>query len=318
MSVLQDALRKTDRLPDYFPVDYEDDVAVFDDALDNICGQFRVQTCNPAQRVSGAIAHRDIGGMDMAIVSLDAECVIRDRKMIRRDPGEHMFLIFQYQGHSEITQGAQRSTLAAGEFFLADATVPSMFTYGGQRSRQLSLHIPRTEAIARFGPSCTGGRAIATDPVRTMALQTVLASMLNDASGADAMAEALLNILGAALLSSDRGEVDAGLQLYRRAVGCLARHAFDPGYGLDALTAELGASRRQIQRVFTAHGDTISRRLTTIRLTAARARLNARGPGAGDGIAAIAHDCGFRDLSHFYRVFRNQFGVSPGKFRSDA
>ncbi|MCZ6674240.1 MAG: helix-turn-helix transcriptional regulator [Verrucomicrobia bacterium] len=33
-------------------------------------------------------------------------------------------------------------------------------------------------------------------------------------------------------------------------------------------------------------------------------------------IRSIAFECGYRDLSHFYRVFKQVHGMSPGKYRS--
>ncbi|WP_304616739.1 helix-turn-helix domain-containing protein [Paracoccus sp. (in: a-proteobacteria)] len=293
-----------------FPPDRPSDPCAFDAALQAVCGGFRVRPSG-AGLVRGAIGRRRLGGLDAALVSLDADCVIRDRAMIRRDPGEHMFLICQAEGSSRIIQGGHDIVLRRGHFYLADAAQPSVFAYRGERSRQISLHLPRSEALARFGRACTGGRVVRADAGRATALNAILAGMIDEGEDACAMAEALLTIVAASLWADDRGAEDQGARLYRRALECLARSAFRHGFGLDALAAELGASRRQVQRVFTDHGDTVSGRLNQIRLQAARARLEARADDRADSIAAIAHDCGFQDLSHFYRQFRRQFGTTP-------
>lgn len=299
-----------DPMPKCFPPDRPAEAPAFDAALQAICGGFRVR---PSAKglVQGAVGRRRLGGLDAAMVSLDADCVIRDRAMIRRDPGEHMFLICQAEGGSRIMQGGRDVALRRGDFYLADATLPSVFSYRGQRSRQISLHLPRAEALARFGRACSGGRGLRTDPARGAALNAILTAMIDEGEDACAMAEALLGIVAASLWADARGTEDQGARLYRRALQQLERGAFAQGYGLDALAADLGISRRQVQRVFTDHGDTVSGRLARIRLKAARARLEARARGQADSIAAIAHDCGFHDLSHFYRQFRRQFGTTP-------
>ncbi|MGC9451334.1 MAG: helix-turn-helix domain-containing protein [Oceanipulchritudo sp.] len=30
---------------------------------------------------------------------------------------------------------------------------------------------------------------------------------------------------------------------------------------------------------------------------------------------SVAFECGYADLSHFYRAFKGRFGMSPGKWR---
>jgi AraC-like DNA-binding protein len=49
------------------------------------------------------------------------------------------------------------------------------------------------------------------------------------------------------------------------------------------------------------------------RLELAHARLSARkGEQAAEGVTAVAFDCGFNDLSYFYREFRKKYGTTPG------
>ena len=35
-----------------------------------------------------------------------------------------------------------------------------------------------------------------------------------------------------------------------------------------------------------------------------------------DSVASIAFDCGFRDLSTFYRLFKGRYGCAPNAWRS--
>jgi len=288
-------------------------------ALGRVCGAFHVDARVDARdTVSGAVQHRRLSRYDAAIVSLNAHSVVRNRAMIRTDPGEHLFLLFQYQGFSRILQGDHCTDLATGDLYIADSTVPSQFIYEGQRSRQVSLHLPRREAMARLGPECAGGMAIARGDPKVLAMQAVLHSLLTaEDAGSPAMGEALLNILAAYCQAHRKGAPDPAGQLYRRALTRLVARAGDASFGLDELAADLGVSRRSVQRVFGDHADSFTARLLTVRLDMAQARLRSlTGAGRG-GIARIAYECGFNDLSHFYRVFRGRFGMPPGQVRFD-
>ena len=130
-----------------------------------------------------------------------------------------------------------------------------------------------------------------------------------------ALSEALLNILSAYCHSRATGEPDRAAQLHRRATQRIAARAGDCALDLDALAGDLGVSRRTLQRAFTRQGESVTGVLLAARLDLARSRLGAVCEKDRGGIATIAFDCGFNDLSHFYRAFRMRFGISPGQAR---
>jgi AraC family cel operon transcriptional repressor len=87
------------------------------------------------------------------------------------------------------------------------------------------------------------------------------------------------------------------------------RHFADGTAGLCRLTG-----RRQESVARTARrclGKTPTELLNDARLRYAAKRL---GESSAD-ILDICMDCGFASLSHFYRLFRNRYGISPKKFR---
>ena len=280
--------------------------------LRKVCGSFGVDArLHERDKVRGAVETRLISRFETVTVSLDAHRVVRDRKMIRSDPGEHLFLIFQKEGNSTIIQQDRACELAAGDFFIADAAMPSEFVYGGRRSSQVSFHLPREEMIARLGKACVGGKEICRQDPLVPALTSVFTRLTEAENCSAALGEALINILCAYFHAQAHGSESASNHLYRRAVDRLEARARDASFGIDTLAADLGVSRRTLQRVFAEHGDSFTTRLQAFRLELARARLIA----GDESIASLAHDCGFNDLSNFYRLFRDRFGVSPGKVR---
>ncbi|MEX0302445.1 MAG: helix-turn-helix transcriptional regulator, partial [Leisingera sp.] len=86
---------------------------------------------------------------------------------------------------------------------------------------------------------------------------------------------------------------------------------------VDALAASTGLSRRQLQREFQENGTTFTNCLTRTRLAAVAGKLrHAARLGHRVAIAQIAYGAGFGDISHFNRVFRQQYGFSPRGFLS--
>jgi len=281
--------------------------------LCKVCGSFGVDARLPERdKVRGAVESRLVSRFETVTVSLNAHRVVRDRKMIRSDPGEHLFLIFQKEGKSAIIQEDRASELATGDFFIADASVPSEFVYGGSQSSQVSFHLPREEMVARLGKACVGGREICRHDPLVPALTSVFTRLIEAEAGSAALGEALVNILCAYFHAQAHGSESASNHLYRRAVDRLEARARDASFGIDTLAADLGVSRRTLQRVFSEHGDGFTSRLQAVRLDRARSRLL----GGETNILTVAYDSGFNDLSHFYRLFRDRFGVAPGQVRA--
>jgi AraC-like DNA-binding protein len=68
----------------------------------------------------------------------------------------------------------------------------------------------------------------------------------------------------------------------------------------------IGVSRTQLYRLF-ADSSGVARYIRTRRLLKARATLIS----SADGVANVAHACGFSSHAHFSRVFKRHFGYTP-------
>ncbi len=81
---------------------------------------------------------------------------------------------------------------------------------------------------------------------------------------------------------------------------------------LDAIAATLGLSRRRFTQLFRElAGESWQSRVTRLRMDYAAELLKT----TGVSIRSIAFECGYQDLSHFYRVFKQAHGLSPGAYR---
>jgi AraC-like DNA-binding protein len=83
------------------------------------------------------------------------------------------------------------------------------------------------------------------------------------------------------------------------------------------LAARHGISPRYVRKLFEQSGESFAEFVTEQRLMKARLLLIDR-RRAGSGIAEIAHESGFGDVSHFNRLFRRRFTATPTDIRHAA
>ncbi|AUX77368.1 MULTISPECIES: helix-turn-helix domain-containing protein [Sinorhizobium] len=295
-------------VPVYRPLPVE----ILQGEIRNVCGAFDLEPMRGTGLVAGDVSLRRMEYFDAAVVALDARYVQRGVRSIRQDPGEHLFLLVQDEGHCSVTQGDQSLELAPGDMFLVDSVEPSSFVYEGRRSNQISVHMPRDEMLHRFGQSCMGGVAIDRHDPLWVAMRAVLTKMLTSPDVQVQLREAFLCLMGAYLQAGRTGS--RGFEtLLSRALALIDRHREDPGFGPRELATRLNVSERMLQRHFQALGESPGHRLLNRRLELAHARLSGRLPEqAKEGVAGIAYDSGFNDLSYFYREFRKRYGTTPG------
>jgi AraC-like DNA-binding protein len=135
------------------------------------------------------------------------------------------------------------------------------------------------------------------------------------------IADHIVTLVGHALaprlseLHNSRGAIRAAP--LTRAERIIQRELCDPEFGPAALARHTGVSLRQLQILYAERGTTPMRVILQHRLALAKKRLLAAAC-AGSSITQIAFECGFRDLSHFGRVFIASTGVTPSVWkRSD-
>jgi AraC-like DNA-binding protein len=111
------------------------------------------------------------------------------------------------------------------------------------------------------------------------------------------------------------GEPDAAAeQLRSRVLGLIAVNYANPGYGVDAIAAELGASRRFVYKLFEGRGVSVASLLRSQRLDAAESLLRSLGREAT--LSRIARATGFTSAESFSRAFKESRGVAPSAFRA--
>ncbi|MEM9602872.1 MAG: helix-turn-helix domain-containing protein [Pseudomonadota bacterium] len=293
-------------------------IEAFQSRLNGVCGSFDLHVDKPRQpAVSGHVSVSAFGGLDIAEVGLDVDQVTRRRDNIRRDPGNHFFLILQRQGRARLHQQGVTAWMQPGDLFVVDSTQESAFAYGGRYSLQTSVHLPRDEMHHRFGRRLGGSLSIDGSDALAVAMKAVLASLLRtDTVGAQAhTVEAFYSVFGALLSERATGNTDqlsVDAALVQSAETVMAAHHRLPGFNTRAVAERLGVSLRRLQRAYRATGETPHMRLQRYRVEATHRMLLSRAAHADDTVASLAFDAGFSDLSTFYRLYRKRYGRAPG------
>jgi len=94
----------------------------------------------------------------------------------------------------------------------------------------------------------------------------------------------------------------------------IGTHYTDPELNMASVAARLGADREKINEILkTELGMTFTSYVNKLRLTEAARRLKDQD---GTPIADIAYSVGYANISYFNKLFKEEYGGTPGAFRS--
>jgi AraC family L-rhamnose operon regulatory protein RhaS len=173
------------------------------------------------------------------------------------------------------------------------------------------------DALARL----PAGRVPAHPPLATRVrggLRRLLFEQSHDRPGGRTLQVGLALQLVAAVV---RGAQEADDELPARSPRAVEQfrdelaHRFYEPLGIDEAADELGMSRRCFTRLFRkAAGCSYAKYVERVRVEYACQLLRE----TGRSVTTIAFECGFEDLSSFYRAFRRQKGQPPQRWRLTA
>lgn len=297
----------------------------FQHSLFQACGAFQAETTAQRDTINGAVRTEERAGFEIAHVATDLQAVRRTKRDIRRDAGEHFFLIVQEEGRALMSQRETARFLVPGDMILIDSAEPSEFSFFGSFGRQLSIHLPRDEMVQRFGHSLSGGLYLPRTDYVTMAIGATLAKAFEPLGNEDqsqSLREAMFGLIGALLFERNDHEnardIEAEVSssdLLQRGIAYLDRFFQNSDLTISSMAEELGVSDRKLQRAFALVGTTPSDYLLQKRLEyACQLLLERRNGTRGTLVSTIAYASGFNDVSYFNRQFRKKLNCSPGQY----
>ena len=274
----------------------------------------------------GSIERTEIGELTLAEAYSEAQTVHHSRAHVARTRGSLFFLLLQLGGESRTRQDGREAFLKPGDFMLCDSNRQYEIVFPGA-NRMLVLGIP--EAQLRRQVPCP--ESLVAVPLRAGGDVAGLVSRFLrnfwaachqelDPEAAARVSVAILHLLGAAYAEvarphGSRSTVAAAQRI--RILNHIEAHLHDPQLTPTRVAASCRITPRYLHHLFASTDETVGRYVLRRRLEECAQALLAQ-PGLTRPVAAIAFDHGFSSPTHFGRVFRQRFGLTPREYREQA
>jgi AraC-like DNA-binding protein len=260
-----------------------------------------------------------LGGVSVHVAEMGAQRYRRTATMARRDGLEQLIVELLLEGNTRgDAHGRSTRNVPGG---LAFNDLSQAHSHQSSNTRTILLSLPRAVAVdAGLDPRALHGVNVASAHARLlhshlMAIHATLPE-LTVADG-ERLGRTVLDLLGIALDTGGGRAPAASSEARDTALTLAAREAIEarlrsPTLTPDWLCRHLGISRSTLYRLFEASGGVLGyirgRRLERVRETLVL-------PGPRPRLADLAESWGFSDAAHLSRLFRGQYGVTPGEYR---
>ena len=267
-----------------------------------------------------------IGGLRMAEVISQPTVIQHTPADGTRDEAVVYFFVLQVEGLSLNAQDNRVAKLAGGDFSLCTTARPYQMTLPVP-GRRIVVAIP--DGLLRRHLACPdsvvavrmrGGRGM------NMLLGNFVQSFWTcreeavEPTVALRMSYTILDLIAAAYSSAPhaRCEQSSLVAAHRvRIISYIEAHLRDPELTPRRVAQACRITARYLHHLFANEAETVTEYIQRRRLEeCARALIAA--PVHGRLVTEIAFDYGFNSLTHFGRVFRNRYGLTPSEYRRAA
>jgi AraC-like DNA-binding protein len=279
-----------------------------------------------AATFSGSRTRTQIGSLRMAEVRSEPTMVRHTRGQIGDPRDALFFLLLQLEGTSINRQDERDAKLSPGDFTICTTARPYEMTLPVP-NRRLVIGIP--DGLMRRHLACPDD-IVAVRMSGTRGMTGLLSNFIKslwachsdavDPAVALRMSYTLLDLIAAAysVTPHARHEQSSLVAAHRvRIISYIEAHLVDPDLNPTSVAQACKITARYLHHLFTAESETFTQYIQRRRLEeCARALIAA--PVRGRLVTEIAFDHGFNSLTHFGRVFRNQYGLTPSAYRRAA
>ncbi len=269
-----------------------------------------------------SLARAKVGDILLSEVHSSPSIVRHTVEHVSRTREAMFFLHAQINGRSANRQDGREACLAAGDFTLFDNTRPYQMEFDGPNTvivvgipdRLMRRHVPHPECIVALPMR-------RVDPLAGLLgdfLQRLWALCSTDPEPVNQeVGNALLSLIGGAYGSIPEAQTEGpALPDCRRLriIRYVEDHLGEAGLGPASIAAAFRTTPRNLHLLFSRGGETLCRYILRRRLEEC-ARILADPRQLARTISDIAFDLGFSSLTHFGKVFHDQFGMTPSEYR---
>ena len=278
---------------------------------------------DPAQ-FSGEIVMRTVAEVALAQITSTAQTVTRTPRLIAEATCEQVLVNIQREGSGGVEQDGRLAVLRPGDITLYTSgrrydlffDAPFQQTAVILPADQLRAKIPGLDALTAIP---LDGQHPATRLFVEMATQYAQADVTRFSQAArvraaNALTELLAATVAAFVPSATTAVSNLSLYHLTRIKQYVMEHVHEPQLSVATVSQALHISPAHIHRLFEGEPQTFTAWLWSWRLLNCKRALENEAE-THRSMTEIAFGNGFSSSSHFSRVFRQQFGMSPSEYR---
>lgn len=286
------------------------------------CRQFSQTECSQIARpqFQARVTLTSFGGLGLSSIwsatpQGEAIRVSRRPADIRKDQRDCFMLWLMLDGHIQLSQDGRYVSLGTGDLVLQDQSRPFDLELGSLAHAAMVM-IPRPLLASRL-PSVgnLAARRIAAHsrlgPMAGALVKQLLGMGEAAADGMDRRVTASVLDIFSAVFESDAPALSRGTRQERRleqVQAYMRAHLHEDGLDVDQIARASSMATRTLYRLFALEATTPMQWLWEQRLIQSYRLLEG---GTPKRVTEVAMACGFKDLSHFSRLFQARFGQSP-------
>lgn len=283
-----------------------------------ICNTFLKVNCIPQSLhcATGFLDKYSCNQIDLIDVFSPAMTYERTKQLVKENNEDHYQLVLATDGHGTITQNEKYAQFNTGDLVLYSASMPSSISYP-ENSKSITLKIPKQILLSRIN--------IKEENIKIhidghSSLGKILSNFILEILSLSKDSKKPVNpiLLNSLLDIVSVGFDDSTLVYYKNNKHKLIQQIKDfiiknlenPSLHIAEIAYNNNISVRTLNRVFAAEGTTAVKWLWEQRLATSYRYLN---EGKVRQVSEAALNCGFNDLSHFSKLFKKTYGISPNQ-----
>jgi AraC-like DNA-binding protein len=269
----------------------------------------------------GSIEAMNLGRVRVAKVAGTQCTVSREAPHVARTTDPAYLLKFQSKGESHWSQHGRAVHLRAGDFVICSMAEPYVLTFRGDYEMSV---------VALTGSTM---RHLTSDPERFLGIRMmsedadcgllssfvgqIVARMGRLSEPVISRIEAnILDLLGGILSARTMRAALSPTQHLSQIKAFIGNHLHENHLRAQGIAAAFAISTRYLHSLFQQESLSVGRYIRRLRIETCGRMLSDDSAARNRSLTEIAVNCGFYDLSHMSRCFRERYGVTPREFRA--
>ncbi len=292
------------------------------------CSTFTPVVSDPSDlpTFSASLTRTQLAGLRIAEVRSEPATIRHTQSQIARTTEGSFFLVMQLEGTSHNRQSEREAKLLPGDFTLCASTLPYEMRLPSS-ARRLVLGV--ADGLLRRHLACPDN-VLAVRMPGNRGMSGLLSDFIKslwacrceqwDPAVTLRMSYTVLDLIAAAYSVNPHAQCEhSSLVTAHRAriVSYIEAHLRDAELNPTRIANACRITPRYLHHLFAQETETVTQYIQRRRLEEC-ARALVAAPVRGRLVTEIAFDYGFNSLTHFGRVFRNHYGITPSEYRRAA